>query len=197
MTEKINFKGYFKIEVLDKEGNVISCDERHNLITTKARCSFSQLLAGIAGQNVVNRFVMGTEGHVDDNVLIPKTEIHGFNANRVNLFCGTDASTKGNTWNEVTFIPSASLTNTKAVDVEDGASNNSTVDIIVSGCEQGEPSVTYVFNIAQDAFNGTKDGVVYTEAALFIDSNIFAMKTFKGKIKEKSVSFRITWQIIF
>ena len=197
MQEKINFRGHFKIEVLDKNGKVIDTTENHNIIMNKARCSFSQLLAGIAGQNVINRFVLGTAGHVDDNVLIPKAEVHGLNANRVNLFCGTEASTKGNTWNELTFTPSASITNTKAVDVIDGASNSSTVDIIVSGCEQGEPSVTYIFNISQDAFNGTKDGVVYTEAGLFIDSNIFAMKTFKGKIKEKSVSLRITWQIIF
>jgi len=197
ISDTINpIRGYFKIETL-KDGKVIDTEENHNLIMNSARCSFANLLGGIAGQSIINRFVMGTKGHVDDDVLIPKTALHGFNANRVDLFCGTDMATKGESWNELTFTPSSSISNTKAVDIADGASNSSTADVIVTGCESGQPSITYIFNIAQDAFNGTGQGVVYTECALFTDTKIFSMKTFKGKIKEPSVAFRITWQILF
>jgi len=39
--------------------------------------------------------------------------------------------------------------------------------------------------------------MVYTECAFYTGTNIFSMRTFKGKIKDDTVSLKITWKILF
>nr|DAP72739.1 MAG TPA: hypothetical protein [Caudoviricetes sp.] len=196
MNDYVKIRGHFKIESINSQGEVIDVFEKHNLITNVARNTFAKLLAGISNVSTINRFVIGTKGHVDTDVLHPKDSTTGFDATRTNLFCGTQDSEKNVTWNELKFVPSGNINVTAASNVTDGASNNSTVNIQVTGLDIAEPTVTYTFNIAQDAFNGT-DGIIYTECGLFADDTLIAMRTFKGKVKENTVSFRITWNIIF
>ena len=43
----------------------------------------------------------------------------------------------------------------------------------------------------------TNDGVVYTEAGLYSGDKLIAMRTFKGKVKESTVAFRIQWSVMF
>ena len=57
-------------------------------------------------------------------------------------------------------------------------------------------SVTFTFDINSAAGNNNGN-VVYTEAALYAGTNIFAMKTFKAKVKDDSVLLRIIWTITF
>lgn len=64
--------------------------------------------------------------------------------------------------------------------------------------EQSDSSVTFTFNIAQPAANDTNGGVsVLTEAALYANNDIFAMKTFKAKVKDDTVVLKIIWTITF
>jgi hypothetical protein len=61
---------------------------------------------------------------------------------------------------------------------------------------QSGSSVTFTFDINSAAGNNGGN-VVYTEAALYTGSDIFAMKTFKAKVKDDSVLLRIIWTITF
>ena len=200
MKENVKIRGYFKIESFDKDGKLLDVFEQHNIVTDVARKSMAHLVAGIVQNNVINKFILGTKGHQGTDVLTPKTATEGFTSERKDLFCDTKV-VDIDSWNKITFTPSGSLEDTKAKDVEDGATNSSTVDVIVdtsvtpSGSE--EYSVTYVINIAQDAFNGNNNGVIYTEAGLWADDTLFAYRVFKGKIKESSSSLKITWTLIF
>lgn len=196
-TNKTPAAGYFKIECFDKDGKLADTFEKHNLITNVARAEFAKLIAGVSTTQAINRFVMGTKGHVGDDVLTPKDQDTGFTPEVDNIFAGTDAADLNRTWNQITFQPSGNMVNTAALNINDGANNNSTVDIVVTGIESNNPTVTYTINVAQDAFNGLTDGLIYTECGLYTDDNLMAMRTFKGKVKESSVSFRITWNIIF
>lgn len=189
--------GYFKIEAFDSKGNLVDSYEKHNLITNTARAEFAKLIAGISTTQAINRFTMGTKGHVDDDVLTPKDQDTGFTPAVTDLFSGTATENLNKTWNQITFKPSGNMVNTAALNVNDGGNNNSTVDIAVTGIESNNPTVTYTINIAQDAFNGPNDGLIYTECGLYTDDKLIAMRTFKGKVKESSVSLRITWNIIF
>lgn len=190
-------RGYFCIESIDKNGAVIDKFEKHNLITNLARVEFAKLIAGVNTAGAINRFVMGTKGHVGDDVLTPKDAETGFTPDVMNIFAGQDINDKGTTWNEISFTPSGNLVDTACTDVQDGANNNSTVDISITGIEDNTPSVNYTINVAQDAFNGNNDGIIYTECGLYCNDKLIAMRTFKGKVKESTVSFRITWSIIF
>lgn len=69
--------------------------------------------------------------------------------------------------------------------------SGSTGNVTVSGS-----SVTFTFDINSAAANNNGN-VVYTEAALYTGSDIFAMKTFKAKVKDDSVLLRIIWTITF
>lgn len=195
-TEK-PLRGYFCIETINNKGEVIDKFEKHNLITNVARAEFAKLIAGINTAGAINRFVMGTKGHVGSDVLTPKDQDTGFTASVTDIFAGQENSDLGTTWNQILFTPSGNMVNTEAQNVSDGANNNSTVDISITGIEQDTPTVTYTINVAQDAFNSLNDGVIYTEAGLYVDTYLIAMRTFKGKIKESSVSFRITWSLLF
>lgn len=80
--------------------------------------------------------------------------------------------------------------------IEDDISSGSSVHILQSGT-----SVTFTTNIVPAAANdggGAGAGTsVFTEAALYSGDEIFAMKTFKAKIKDSSVLLRIIWTITF
>lgn len=80
--------------------------------------------------------------------------------------------------------------------IEDDISSGSSVHVL-----QEDTSVSFTFNIVPAAANGgggAGEGTsVFTEAALYSDDNIFAMKTFKAKIKDSAVLLKIVWQITF
>lgn len=201
-------RGHFKIEVIDSKGNIIDSHEDHNLIMNNARNTMAEILAGTDGKTYpINKFYMGTLGHVKNSIFTPKREVHGFIPSRTDIFAEPskdvgldyDSSKEGITYDYIEFDPTTkSITNNVEV-LRDGANNHSTVNVSVTGLEYDEPVVTYTIEIAQDAFNGrtNTEGMIYTECGLYTDKGIFAMKTFAGKIKEKTVGFRIVWSIIF
>jgi len=77
--------------------------------------------------------------------------------------------------------------------VEDDSGAQSSVNI-----KQNGTSVTFTFDFATAAANsqnGTNS--IFTEASLWANDRIFAMKTFKAKIKDSTVLLRIVWTITF
>lgn len=77
--------------------------------------------------------------------------------------------------------------------VEDEANAGSAVTVLQTGS-----SVTFTIDIATGAANGQNETTsVFTEAALYANSRIFAMKTFKAKVKDSTVLLRIIWTITF
>ena len=178
-------EGYFKIETIDKNGNVIDSFEKKNLIMDNARRTFAKYVAGISGTNIINKLVLGTEGHIAGDILAPKSEINGFISSREMLF-SEETGVQGQNFEVLTFNPSG--VNGDTVVCNDGFSTVKTTVF--------DTQVTYEIEIHNTACNG--DGtVIFTECAFYTGNDIFSMRTFKGKIKDDSVSLRITWKILF
>lgn len=77
--------------------------------------------------------------------------------------------------------------------IEDDATSGSSIRVLQNGS-----SVTFTIDIATAAANKqTETTSVFTEAALYANSRIFAMKTFKAKVKDSTVLLRIVWTITF
>ena len=104
MNEKINLKGYLKVETLDAETrNVLDTWEDPNLIMVAARQNMAGLVAGFTGGTPINKLVLGEYGAIlagtpSVNILSPKTAVEGFNDKRTqlfseNLFVGTEVAT--------------------------------------------------------------------------------------------------------
>lgn len=178
-------KGYFKIESIDLNGNVIDTFEQQNLIMDEARRTFPKYLAGIADTNVINKLVLGTNGHIAGDILAPKNDITGFVSDREMLF-SEETGVQGQDFEVLTFNPNG--VNGSSVLCDDGVSE---VRITVI-----DTDVIYEIDVHNTAANG--DGtIIFTECAFYTGDKIFSMRTFKGKIKDDSVSLRITWKILF
>lgn len=196
-------KGYFKIETFDKNG-VRKSFEQSNLIMKASREHFMKMLSGMFDTNkFINCIKLGTrgvyeteeDGKITQYDATPKDAESGFNEDLKDLFCGTSESTKGITWSGITFSPSGTTDQSLANNIQDGASNLSTVNIYI--ITDGEPTLTYVFDIPGEAFNGPTGYIKYNEAGLFADDTLIAMRTFKSHAKDSETSMRITWSISF
>jgi len=196
--DTIKVRGEFTI-ILEKPDGSIEKYEEKNLIMDLARSTMSQLIGGYLPTKPINKFVLGTLGHVGDNILeYKRTGEDGFDTTRIKTFSEDDNSAQYFT---LTFNPESDNF-TKTVEgngymrgqdpTNDGVSCNITRTI--SG-----RTVTFTFEIPPEAANNPSgDGVIaYTEAALYSNENIFSMKTFPARVKEPSVSMKIIWSIIF
>lgn len=186
---KDNYKkplaGHLIVECLDKNGKIVDRFENHNLIMDTARVAMSSLACALSTAEPINKFVLGTEGHIPGDFLTPKSEAEGFISSRTQLFSEESAG----------FTYPIDFTNP-------GTASGSCV--VVSEPDSGTTiSMSYVGNdveytiiIPELAANGT--GIsVFTEAALYAGDNIFSMKCFPAKIKEDSVSLKVIWKILW
>ena len=255
MQDNIDFKGYFKLECVDVNDKVIDSYEDKNMIMTAARTSMAEIFANLSTSVSVEKFVLGTMGHVEADLLAAKSDVEGFVNTRDRLFSETGstvgsptnindvlpilnindvyyinsitgtpgfyrylkASTTSYTVSEalvaditeweflhgtvapytynITFdLPADSTTEITADNiVEDDAASGSTVLVHQTGT-----SLTFNVEIVPAAGNlQDLTNSVFTEAALYANGRIFSMKTFKGKIKDATVSLRVTWTITF
>src|SRR5574344_1109671 len=78
-------RGHIIVESIDKDGNIDRYEE-DNLIMDSARLSVSSTIAGVSNSVPMNKFVIGTEGHVTGDYLTAKTEVDGFISSRTELF---------------------------------------------------------------------------------------------------------------
>jgi hypothetical protein len=86
MFDNINLKGHFKIQTIDKNNNVIDEYEDHNMIMESARTSMSEMFANLDSSTFINKFKLGTFGHIGDSILLPKGDINGFVKERDRMF---------------------------------------------------------------------------------------------------------------
>ncbi|QPX62920.1 hypothetical protein F207_120 [Campylobacter phage F207] len=186
MVESINPpKGYFKIELLDKDRNVIDTFEKHNLVVNGSRPVLASHMAG-RSTTPVNKLVLGTRGHIGNNLMMPKTANEGFTAARTQLF----AEEEGEFCYNVNFTPPQS--DGQAVVTEDDVGAGSTVEVTNSN-----NTITYRIELSTTAGNGTSGAVGYTEAGLYAGNDLFCMRTFAVRSKDVSSILRITWTLIF
>jgi len=178
-------KGYFKIELM-RNGVVLDSEEEHNLIMDDARKTFPKYLSGIAGVKPIDKLVLGTQGNIAGDVLAPKQAIDGFTSDRTMLF-SEESGNIGIDYTVLSFTPNG--VNGSVITCDDGVSTVS-ANIV-------DTNVTYEIDIHNTAMNGKSGSMVYTEAAFYTGDQIFSMRTFRGKIKDNSVSIKITWKIMF
>ena len=187
MTENFNdtikVYGLFKIESF-KQGKLIDTIEQKNLIMDLARNQFAKFCGGIV-TDPINKLVLGTQGHVGSDTDTPKTSTEGFISSRTNLFSEVSGTNHVN-FENFSFTPNGISGST--VTCTDGVStaNISSLNNIA----------TFIVDIPENVGNGT-GSITFTEAALYTGTNIFSMRTFKGRLKDNSIALRITWKIIF
>lgn len=185
-TDKYELKGHLIVECIDKNGQIVDRFENKNLIMDAARISMAQMIAGLSGSSEINKFVLGTKGHVGSDYLSVKTEADGFVGTRTSLF-----SEDSPTDYEYPISFNTPGTASGACVITDEPDDGSTINI-----NYADKSIEYTIEIFESAANGT--GItVYTEAALYAGTNIFSMKCFPGKIKDNTVSLKIIWKILF
>lgn len=213
LNEKVDFYGVFSVKSLDKDNNVIEEYTEKNLIMDNARKNMAELIAGVSTtSSPINRFVLGTAGHIGSDILNPKVVggVEGFESGLNSLF-----SEANNGFNySITFEPSG------GDDVEDSAAIGSR--FVGTGADNipgtdpatneesnfntvrrqviAPSTVTYTITIPATNANPTdpaQTSIAYTEAALYAGDDIFSMKTFPARVKEETVTFEITWSIIF
>ena len=205
LADTINFEGHFTIQQLDEHDNVIDQWEDKNLIMDAARENMAELIAGLSNGKVINRFVIGTWGHVGSDILEPK-QVGGtypegnFDTTR-NLLYSVENDQVTSPWWWVDFTPNA-LGGAATIDsVFNKANGGDTtadvaVDIQVSGKE-----TTYTVTVpTSSANNVTGDPIAYTEAGLMSiggTDDLFSMKCFPARVKEDTVKLKIVWKIIF
>lgn len=187
INDKHTLKGHLIVECLDKDKNVIDRFENHNLIMDAARVAMAQMTAGLNNSSEIDKFVLGTKGHVGTDYLTVKTEAEGFVGSRTELF----SEELNSYFYEISFDVPGSANGVCTVLSETDNTTPSLVSI-----SYADKTIEYTFEIYEENGNGT--GVnVFTEAALYAGSNIFSMKCFPGKIKDNTVSLKIVWKIMF
>jgi len=257
---KINFKGYFKLECIDANNNCIDTFEDKNMIMDSARVSMSEIFANLNSSQWINKVSFGTMGHTTGNVLVAKNATDGFKSARDRMFCesgNTPATALAMTStinvlnkNDVFYfggstpgyyrylkvdttvyaVSQASInnqaeweflgttapylyevnfnlpkTNSNAT-TGDAANITSEIDggttFIGTGSSinvaQSGTSVTFHITLLPGAGNHQMNTYsTFTEAALYANGRIFSMKTFPSKVKDSTVSLKITWTITF
>lgn len=177
--------GHLIVECLDKDGKIVDRFENHNLIMDTARVAMSSLACALSTAKPINKFVLGTEGHIPGDFLTPKGEAQGFISSRTQLF--SEESAEFNY--PIAFTNPGTATGSCTIDSEPDSGTTITINYVGNNVE-------YTITIPELAANGT--GIsVFTEAALYAGGNIFSMKTFPAKIKDDSVSLKVIWKILW
>ena len=196
--DTMKVRGEFSI-ILEKEDGSIEKYEEKNLIMDLARETMAELIGGWSDGSAINKFVLGTLGHIDDDILnYKRVGENGFDTTRTQTFAEADSSA-----NYFTFGFDVRSSSSSASDTDKGymrkQSKDDGVDCDVSREVSGR-TVTYTFDIPKEAANNDSsdnDTIAYTEAAMYAGDKIFSMKTFPARVKESSVSMKIIWSIIF
>jgi len=212
-------EGYFKLECLDKNGNVIDSFEDKNMIMFNSKPSVANSTIGFFPPvDFINKIVLGDRGHEvgTGNLLIGRD----FGYQRELLFAEEEL---GNTYvivfNPLTRAGDGSISEIRYEAYHTG---NSQKDVVLQNKAKVNAkiinisTIEYQIEIDPSNANGANGVQPWTEAALFTkrgesseywdgtapvgtpkNGKIFAMRTFPAKIKEPTTTFRITWRIIF
>jgi hypothetical protein len=212
-------EGYFKIEQFDKSGNLLDSWESSNLIMIDSKKVMRNAMRGLLANpepaintNIhINTFVLGTDGHQNDNLLAPKN----FQNDRTDLFCVENQNGKAY---PITFGANGNIIDEGYDEDLPNSRNEASTVTINNLSDSGNEIIEYIFEIPSANANDSGNPIAYTEAALYTNLNqvipnigsnpgdplviqdygdIFAMRTFPAKIKDSTTSFKISWRIIF
>ena len=218
-------EGYFKIETY-KDGVLIDTYEDNNMIMLNSKNTMRNAMAGQLTQDhadpanvvnvpiMINTFMLGTKGHVGDNILIPES----FDYTKDGLF-SMEPSDPGKI-HPITWSTDANASPSSRYEGYDSTLNSGFGSGITMNLTTDSENkiIEYIFNIPESVGNDSGNAIAYTEAALYsnlgqiIDGtavgdpnnavvtnygSIFAMRTFPAKIKDAATSFKITWRIIY
>ena len=103
-----------------------------------------------------------------------------------------DVSILGNNFTYLYYSPQTYTTSFNISDSNTSSTNGSTVEVSLIGT-----SVTFKFELGTEVGNSETGVNMFTEAAIYAGDDIFCMKTFPAKIKDKTTIFRIFWTIVF
>lgn len=203
LKDNTNFKGVFSIKTTYADGSTDEYIDR-NLIMDLARNNMANLVGGVNSGVIgapIDKIVLGTRGHKNNNILdyINVGEL-GFDTTRTTLFSEVAAGAYNYriTFNatgdsDVTVNGTGRMYSGATAGLIDSTPN--IIQRIVS-----QRAVTYIVDIPASNGNTNNSGdpfLPYTEAALYANGKIFAMKTYPGRVKEDTVKFTISWSIIF
>lgn len=185
-------KGYFKIESFNSAGKLLDSFEEKNLIVDVARQNMAKLMGGFTSGSSINRFVLGTDGYVND-VRTPKTIVNGLNKDLTELFSETNYEY----FYEINFEGTSSSNGTREVISETDRNvgfTESTVSVV-----QLDRKITYVITIPQTVANNALPltSADYTEAGFYCGDTLFNIKTFPVKVKDDDTILTITWTLEF
>lgn len=79
--------GHFKLNVIDKDGNIIDTVEDSNMIMNPASIGMAGIFSG--ERSGLTRFSLGTMGNHISSILVPKTSANGFVKTRDRMFSET------------------------------------------------------------------------------------------------------------
>ena len=213
LNDKMNLNpdtyGVFSIKSYDKDGVVIDDYTDLNLIVYTARSVMAGQIGayvGTASIEPINKFVLGTRGHIGENILVPlavgddQPGYGVFSPERTSLY----SEESGEVYYSINFNPEGGIIVTNeniSGTLYEGTTliqtDDPTCTIVreITGIRENE--VKYTITIDTTNANKPGEAVAYTEAALYAGDNLFAMKTFPARVKENTVKFIITWSIIF
>lgn len=212
-------EGYFKLECLDKDGNVIDSFEQKNMIMFNSKPTVAYSTIGMYPDvDFINKIVLGDRGHEvgSGNLLIGRD----FGYQRTELFAEEE---NGNTYvivfNPLTRGGDGTISDIRYEAFHEGSSTKTVVlqnKAKVSAKIINTSTIEYQIEIDASNANGPNGVQPWTEAALYTkreesseyengqspagkakNGKIFAMRTFPAKIKEPTTTFKITWRIIF
>jgi len=212
-------EGYFKIECLNGNGDIIDSYEEKNMIMFNSKSSVANsTIGGFPPIDFIDKIVLGDKGHEvgTGNLLIGRD----FGYERTNLFAEEEL---GNTYvivfNPLTRGGDGSINDIRYEAYHTG--NSQKTQVIQNKAKVWAKiinlsTIEYQIEIDPSNANGPSGVQAWTEAALFTkrtespeyenstppvgtpkNGKIFSMRTFPAKIKEPTTTFRITWRIIF
>ena len=196
-------KGIFKIQTHDSKGNLLDEYEEKNLIVDSARPNLAKLIGGFSTGTPINKFIIGTRGHVDNggtyDILIPKTVVNGLDETRTELFSEEEAMYSYSINFQGTGSSNGNRNVISETDIAIDANTLSTVSVT-----NDARSLIYTIVIPSTVANnlsgqgGTTAGIAaFTEAGFYSGSTLFNIKTFPAKVKELGTTITITWTLEF
>jgi len=190
MKDSYKFSGHFKIESVDKNNNIIDVYEDDNMIMTNASTSMSLMFSNLTN-TFVNHFALGTMGHVQPNILVPKLAADGLTNTRDRMF-STSANHSANATAINSVIPVLNQNDVFYIAVSNpaipgyyrylGASvtNYTVLDINVTDINQWENLGTvapYTYNITFNVPGTNVDQIVGDSALNIVEDNVGAGST--------------------
>jgi hypothetical protein len=204
LSDTIKFIGDFSISEYNAEGELLSSYSDKNLIMDAARKNMAELIAGLANGKVINRFMLGTRGHVGTDLLVPKvvggayTE-GNFDSARLKLY--SELAPAGTPYWYVDFTPNPLGGNATTSNVFNSVNGSETLTDVNVAINVSGKETTYTVTVPVTSANNPAGPVAYTEAGLVSvsggDVDLFSMKCFPARVKEDTVKLIIVWKIIF